>query len=101
MTRKSDGLPVGAVQGFCNMLPWKLMRDACAGRHLRPRTWPSSGTTPREDVPRLNLYDQYKAHLPSAAARGTTSPAVSAGARGHARVRRAGHRGCPATRPTT
>ena len=26
LTRKSDGLPVGAVQGFCNML-WKLMRD--------------------------------------------------------------------------
>ncbi|HZL00331.1 MAG TPA: hypothetical protein VFC47_10550, partial [Caulobacteraceae bacterium] len=23
LTRKSDGLPVGAVQGFCNML-WKL-----------------------------------------------------------------------------
>jgi DNA polymerase-1 len=27
LTRKSDGLPVGAVSGFCNML-WKLMRDA-------------------------------------------------------------------------
>ncbi|MGI8840830.1 MAG: hypothetical protein ACR2F8_08655, partial [Caulobacteraceae bacterium] len=26
LTRKSDGLPVGAVQGFCNML-WKLMVD--------------------------------------------------------------------------
>ncbi|HYD45242.1 MAG TPA: hypothetical protein VEA79_08265, partial [Phenylobacterium sp.] len=26
MNRKSDGLPVGAVMGFCNML-WKLMRD--------------------------------------------------------------------------
>ena len=26
LTRKSDGLPVGAVQGFCNML-WKLLRD--------------------------------------------------------------------------
>ena len=27
LTRKSDGLPIGAVSGFCNML-WKLMRDA-------------------------------------------------------------------------
>ncbi|RVA79777.1 DNA polymerase I, partial [Mesorhizobium sp. M7A.F.Ca.CA.001.08.2.1] len=27
LTRKSDGLPVGAVSGFCNML-WKLMLDA-------------------------------------------------------------------------
>jgi DNA polymerase-1 len=27
LTRKSDGLPVGAVSGFCNML-WKLVRDA-------------------------------------------------------------------------
>ncbi|MEM6627488.1 MAG: DNA polymerase I [Pseudomonadota bacterium] len=26
LTRKSDGLPVGAVSGFCNML-WKLLRD--------------------------------------------------------------------------
>ncbi|PWL19351.1 DNA polymerase I [Falsochrobactrum shanghaiense] len=27
LTRKSDGLPVGAVAGFCNML-WKLLKDA-------------------------------------------------------------------------
>jgi DNA polymerase-1 len=26
LSRKSDGLPVGAVQGFCNML-WKLLVD--------------------------------------------------------------------------
>src|SRR3972149_11234492 len=30
LTRKSDGLPVGAVAGFCNML-WKLLVDAAAG----------------------------------------------------------------------
>src|SRR5712675_1390322 len=30
LTRKSDGLPVGAIQGFCNML-WKLMVDMKAG----------------------------------------------------------------------
>ena len=27
LTRKSDGLPVGAVAGFCNML-WKLLQEA-------------------------------------------------------------------------
>ncbi|MDP3802725.1 DNA polymerase I [Brevundimonas sp.] len=26
LTRKSDGLPVGAIQGYCNML-WKLLQD--------------------------------------------------------------------------
>ena len=26
LTRKSDGLPVGAVAGFCNML-WRLLRE--------------------------------------------------------------------------
>ncbi|MEM9108137.1 MAG: DNA polymerase I, partial [Pseudomonadota bacterium] len=27
LTRKSDGLPIGAVSGFCNML-WKLLQEA-------------------------------------------------------------------------
>ena len=26
LTRKSDGLPVGAVAGFCNMI-WKLLQE--------------------------------------------------------------------------
>ncbi|MGO8344884.1 hypothetical protein ACC793_37015, partial [Rhizobium ruizarguesonis] len=26
LTRKTEGLPIGAVSGFCNML-WKLLRD--------------------------------------------------------------------------
>ena len=30
LTRKSDGLPTGAVSGYCNML-WKLLEDMKAG----------------------------------------------------------------------
>jgi DNA polymerase-1 len=62
LTRKSDGLPVGAVAGFCNML-WKLLRDM-----------------PKDDKPthlaiifdksevtfRNKLYPDYKAHRPPA-----------------------------------
>jgi DNA polymerase-1 len=59
LTRKSDGLPVGAVQGFCNML-WKLLRDmqGDAPTHLAV-IWDHSEKTFRN-----KLYDQYKAHRP-------------------------------------
>ena len=59
MNRKSDGLPVGAVMGFCNML-WKLMRDMQADgpTHLAV-VFDHSEKTFRND-----LYDQYKAHRP-------------------------------------
>jgi len=59
LTRKSDGLPVGAVQGFCNML-WKLLRDMQGDTptHLAV-IWDHSEKTFRN-----NLYDQYKAHRP-------------------------------------
>ncbi|GAA0614300.1 DNA polymerase I [Brevundimonas kwangchunensis] len=60
LTRKSDGLPVGAVQGYCNML-WKLLRDMKG----------SDGPTHlvaifdhSEKTFRNALYDQYKAHRP-------------------------------------
>ncbi len=61
LTRKSDGLPVGAVQGFCNML-WKLLRDmqGDAPTHLAV-IWDHSEKTFRN-----TLYDQYKAHRPPA-----------------------------------
>jgi len=61
LTRKSDGLPVGAVQGFCNML-WKLLVDMKAD--------PDSPThlavvfDHSEKTFRNKLYDQYKAHRP-------------------------------------
>ncbi|HCS71833.1 MAG TPA: DNA polymerase I [Rhodospirillaceae bacterium] len=62
LTRKSDGLPVGAVSGFCNML-YKLTED------LKGENEPThfavifdySGKSFRND-----LYDQYKAHRPEA-----------------------------------
>jgi DNA polymerase-1 len=61
LTRKSDGLPVGAVSGFCNML-WKLLTDA---RDTSVGVTPShfavifdySARTFRKDI-----YDAYKAN---------------------------------------
>jgi len=61
LTRKSDGLPVGAVSGFCNML-WKLLTDA---RDTSVGVTPThfavifdySAKTFRKDI-----YDAYKAN---------------------------------------
>lgn len=61
LTRKSDGLPVGAVSGFCNML-WKLLTDA---RDTSVGVTPThfavifdySSKTFRKDI-----YDAYKAN---------------------------------------
>jgi len=58
LTRKSDGLPVGAVQGYCNML-WKLIRDmkgADGPTHLAAIFDHSEKTFRNE------MYDQYKAN---------------------------------------
>ncbi len=60
LTRKSDGLPVGAVQGFCNML-WKLLKDTNAGHkptHLAV-IFDKSSKTFRNDI-----YPAYKAQRP-------------------------------------
>ncbi|MDZ4760033.1 MAG: DNA polymerase I [Alphaproteobacteria bacterium] len=60
LTRKSDGLPIGAVSGFCNML-WKLLEDLKAGdqpTHLAC-VFDKSAVTFRN-----TLYDAYKAHRP-------------------------------------
>jgi DNA polymerase-1 len=60
LTRKSDGLPVGAVAGFCNML-WKLMCDSVDGKsptHLAV-IFDHSSKSFRND-----LYDLYKAQRP-------------------------------------
>jgi DNA polymerase-1 len=61
LTRKSDGLPVGAVSGFCNMM-WKLLCDMKGDpespTHLAVIFDHSDKTF------RNALYDQYKAHRP-------------------------------------
>ena len=62
LTRPSDGLPVGAVHGFCAML-WKLLQDSRK----------SSGPThlavifdASEKTFRNEIYKDYKAHRPPA-----------------------------------
>jgi DNA polymerase-1 len=60
LTRKSDGLPVGAVAGFCNIL-WNEMSRASAGAaatHLAV-VFDHSATTFRNAI-----YDKYKANRP-------------------------------------
>lgn len=63
LTRKSDGLPVGAVSGFCNML-WKLLQEGDPTRedvvptHLAVIFDHSSKTFRNE------IYGEYKAHRP-------------------------------------
>jgi len=62
LTRPSDGLPVGAVHGFCGML-WKLLQDARKGRgptHLAV-VFDASERTFRNEI-----YQDYKAHRPPA-----------------------------------
>src|SRR6202789_718598 len=62
LTRKSDGLPIGAVSGYCNML-WKLLADMRAGdapSHLAV-IFDASERTFRNDI-----YKEYKAHRPPA-----------------------------------
>ncbi|MGH6854790.1 MAG: DNA polymerase I [Aestuariivirga sp.] len=60
LTRKSDGLPVGAVQGFCNML-WKLLKETGTGHkptHLAV-IFDKSAKTFRNEI-----YPEYKSHRP-------------------------------------
>jgi len=62
LSRKSDGLPLGAVYGFCNML-WKLLQDASAGvapTHIAV-VFDKSEVTFRNE-----MYADYKAHRPEA-----------------------------------
>ncbi len=63
LTRKSDGVPVGAVSGFCNML-FRLLKEARkTGAGVEPThlavIFDASGGTFRDQI-----YDAYKAHRP-------------------------------------
>ena len=62
LTRKSDGLPVGAVAGFCNML-WKLLREM--PKDNKP-THLAIVFDKSEVTFRNKLYPDYKAHRPPA-----------------------------------
>src|SRR5689334_22254347 len=58
LTRKSDGLQVNAVLGFCNML-WKLLRD------MKPEDKPTHLAVvfdKSEKTFRTEMYPEYKAH---------------------------------------
>src|SRR5947207_5580579 len=60
LNRKSDGLQVNAVLGFCNML-WKLMRD------MKPDERPTHLAVvfdKSERTFRTELYPEYKSHRP-------------------------------------
>jgi DNA polymerase-1 len=62
LTRPSDGLPVGAVHGFCQML-WKLLQDAKTGRG--PTHIAVIFDASRENY-RNEIYKEYKANRPPA-----------------------------------
>src|SRR6266567_5094298 len=60
LNRKSDGLQVNAVLGFCNML-WKLLRD------MKPEERPTHLAVvfdKSERTFRSEMYPDYKAHRP-------------------------------------
>ena len=60
LTRKSDGLQLNAVYGFCNML-WKLLRD------MKPEERPTHLAVvfdKSEKTFRTEMYPDYKAHRP-------------------------------------
>src|ERR1700749_2413593 len=62
INRKSDGLQLNAVYGFCNML-WKLLRD------MKPEERPTHLAVvfdKSEHTFRNALYPDYKAHRPDA-----------------------------------
>ena len=61
LTRKSDGLPVGAVSGFCNML-FKLLEDAkSADNKERPTHFAVIFDSARKNF-RNEIYNDYKAN---------------------------------------
>jgi DNA polymerase-1 len=62
LTRPSDGLPVGAVHGFCQML-WKLLRDS---KEADKPTHIAVVFDKGKDTFRNEIYPKYKANRPPA-----------------------------------
>ncbi|MFX9180930.1 hypothetical protein ABTN76_19460, partial [Acinetobacter baumannii] len=63
LTRKSDGTPVGAVSGFCNML-WRLLKEADKTEvGVKPTHFAVIFDASSETF-RNEIYDQYKAQRP-------------------------------------
>ena len=56
LTRKSDGLPIGAVSGFCNLI-WKMINDTREAPTHIAVIFDKGSHTFRNDI-----YDQYKAN---------------------------------------
>ena len=65
LTRKSDGLPVGAVTGFCNML-FKLLEDSKSDQNLeKPSHFAVIFDSARKNF-RNEIYSEYKGNRPDA-----------------------------------
>jgi len=64
LTRKSDGLPVGAVSGYCNML-WKLFHQAKTGELGPPATHFAVIFDHSSKTFRNEIYPEYKANRAS------------------------------------
>src|SRR5690606_29398184 len=62
LTRPSDGLPVGAVHGFCQML-WKLLQEA---KSKEGPTHIAVVFDASRETFRNTIYPEYKAHRPPA-----------------------------------
>ena len=61
LTRKSDGMPTGAVSGFCNML-FKLLEDSKSSENLqKPTHFAVIFDSARKNF-RNEIYSDYKAN---------------------------------------
>ncbi len=63
LTRKSDGLPVGAVAGFCNMI-WKLLQEGPRPERSDEPTHFGVIFDYSSKTFRSEIYPEYKAHRP-------------------------------------
>jgi len=65
LSRKSDGLPVGAVSGFCSML-FKLLEDSKSNENLQKPTHFAVIFDAARKTFRNEIYSDYKANRPEA-----------------------------------